>query len=255
LADDDTLTRPDDRLTQHKPKRRWALRVTVVLLVLPVLAHFGITCATRITPPPIADTQGEPVAAPGSPDLRTLGPAYAKKRGAILEVRLVGTPEQIGHQHARLLYSEMVANEGVLYDQFQRFVPIAPLRWLIMDVSRLSFRRVDEGMTDERRHEIAAEARGFSPDPYASVLPTYHRFVFLHSLYDIALSFEHSPLIGCTSFALTDGAFEGGHAVLARNFDFEAGSIFDTGKAVFLMREDGRIPYASVAWPGLVGAL
>jgi hypothetical protein len=114
---------------------------------------------------------------------------------------------------------------------------------------------VDQGIPEDRRREIAAEAQGFSPDPYEDFLPTYHRFVFLQSLYDIALSFEHSPLIGCTSFALTGGASQDGHTVLARNFDFEAGSIFDTGKAVFLVREDGRIPYASVAWPGLVGAL
>jgi hypothetical protein len=43
--------------------------------------------------------------------------------------------------------------------------------------------------------------------------------------------------------------------VLARNFDFEAGPIFDEQKAVFLVHEAGRIPYASVSWPGLVGAV
>jgi hypothetical protein len=175
-------------------------------------------------------------------------------RGNILEVRLMGTPEQVGYRHSRLLYPEMVTNEGTLQAQFRHFVPIPPLRWLIMDISRVQFRQVDQGMTPNRRREIAAEAQGFSPDPYDGILPTYHRLVFLHSLYDIALSFEHSPLIGCTSFALGDGAFENGHAVLARNFDFEAGSIFDTGKAVFLVHEEGAIPYASVAWPGLVGA-
>jgi hypothetical protein len=149
----------------------------------------------------------------------------------------------------------MVENEGVLYEQFRTFVPFAPARWLIMDLSRLKFRRVDQGMPEDRRREIAAQSRGFFPDPYDDVLPSYHRFVFLQALYDIALSFEHSPLIGCTSFALTDGAFQEGHAVLARNFDFEAGSIFDEGKAVFLVHEEGRIPYGSVAWPGLVGAV
>ena len=86
-------------------------------------------------------------------------------------------------------------------------------------------------------------------------MSTYHRFIFLQSLYDIALSFEHSPLLGCTSFALTGSASEDGHVLLARNFDFEAGPVFDEKKAVFLMREEGRIPYASVSWPGLVGAV
>ncbi|MCC6556668.1 MAG: hypothetical protein IT372_27220 [Polyangiaceae bacterium] len=243
----------------HAPARsRLArrLRRLVALAAIaaaPLVAHLGIAAFTGIDPPELAaPPAGEPAALG---DLRVLGRAYARRRGKILEVRLAGSPEEIGHQHGRLLYPEMVHNEGTLHDQFRRHVPLAPLRWLIMDASRLEFRAVDEGMSPARRLEIAAEARAFSPDPFESFLPTYHRFVFLQSLYDIALSFERSPLLGCTSFALTDGAFEGGHAVLARNFDFEAGPIFDEGKAVFLVREDGRIPYASVAWPGLVGVV
>lgn len=238
------------RLARHKKK----LIALAVLIGLPVLAHAGIAVSTRIEPPAIAPASGEPVTS-AEGELRSLGPAYARRRGRILEVRLAGTPEEIGHQHGRLLYKEMVENEGILLGQFRHYVPVAPLRWLIMDISRLQFRGVDRGMPEERRREIASQARAFSPDLYDDLLPTYHRFVFLQSLYDIALSFEHSPLIGCTSFALTDGAFEGGRAVLARNFDFEAGPIFDEGKAVFLVREEGRIPYASVAWPGLVGAV
>lgn len=241
------------RLARHRRK----LLVAVALVAAPLAAHLGIVAGTRIRPPDIVNVAatGEPTLAPGTGDLRILGPGYARHRGRILEVRLAGTPEEIGHQHGRLLYPEMAANEGTLYDQFRHYVPVAPLRWLMMDISRLQFRDVDQGMTEGRRREIAAQAQAFSPDPFAGFLPTYHRFIFLQSLYDIALSFEHSPLLGCTSFALTDGAFAGGHAVLARNFDFEAGPVFDEGKAVFLLHEAGRIPYASVAWPGLVGAV
>ncbi len=235
-----------------RARRRKTLWALGILLTLPILAHVVVLLSTSIQPPQIAAVSGEPVEAENG--VRKLDSSYARKRGEILEVRLTGTPEELGYRHARLLYSDMVQNEGILQGQFQHFVPIPPLRWLIMDLSRVEFRQVDQGMPDMRRREIAAEARGFFPDPYDSALPTYHRFIFLHSLYDIALSFEHSPLIGCTSFALGDGAFQNGHVVLARNFDFEAGSIFDTGKAVFLVHEDNAIPYASVAWPGLVGA-
>ncbi|MFT3765439.1 MAG: C45 family autoproteolytic acyltransferase/hydrolase [Minicystis sp.] len=234
------------------PKKLAAL---AVILLGPVLAHAVVGATTRIEPPQIAAIVGAPTISPADPDLRLLGPAYARHRGKILEVRLSGTPEEIGLQHGRLLYPEMIENEGTLYAQLQHFVPFLPARLLIMDLSRVQFRHVDRGMPDERRREIAAEAAALSPDPYAGILPTYHRFVFLHALYDIALSFEHSPLLGCTSFALTGSAAEGGHVILARNFDFEAGPVFDEKKAVFLMREEGRIPYASVAWPGLVGAV
>jgi hypothetical protein len=234
-------------------RHRKKLAALALCLGAPALAHAGIVASTRIEPPAIAAPSGEPVEGPGG--LRVLGPAYARRRGKILEVRLAGSPEAIGWQHARLLYRDMVADEAALYGQFERFVPVGAVRTLLMDVSRLEFRHVDRGMDEARRREVAAQALGFSPDPFASVLATYHRFVFLQALYDIALSFERSPLLGCTSFALGDGAFEGGHAVLARNFDFEAGPIFDEQKTVFLVREDGAIPYASVAWPGLVGAV
>jgi isopenicillin-N N-acyltransferase like protein len=236
-------------------RHRKKLAAAAALITLPIGLHVAIGVGTRIHPPAIERAAGEPVRDAADADLTTLGRAYARHRGRVLEVRLEGTPEAIGHQHGRLLYGAMVENEGKLLADFRRFVPVAPARWLIMDLSRLKFRRVDLGMPEAFRREIAAQAGAFTPDPYEAFLPTYHRFVFLQSLYDIALSFEHSPLIGCTSFALTGGAFEGGGVVLARNFDFEAGPVFDEGKAVFLVRETGRIPYASVAWPGLVGVV
>lgn len=236
------------RLRRHKKK----LVALSVLLLGPCGFHWGVRAGTHIEPPAVQVPSGE---AQKTGDLRTFGKSYVTHRGKMLEVGLAGTPEEIGFAHSRLLRGEMVSNEGTLYGQFEKYVPIPPLRWLIVDISRLQFRAVDRGISEERRREIAAQALGFSPDPYADFMPTYHRLVFLQSLYDIALSFEHSPLLGCTSFALTGAASEGGHAILARNFDFEAGPIFDVGKAVFLVREEGRIPYASVAWPGLVGTV
>jgi hypothetical protein len=76
--------------------------------------------------------------------------------------------------------------------------------------------------------------------------------LYLYALYDIALPLEHSPLIGCTSFAF---AGDGGHEIVGRAFDFEAGEVFDRDKVVYLVREDGAIPFASVAWPGFIGVV
>jgi hypothetical protein len=243
------------RLRALAARRPKTLAALLVLVLGPVLAHACVAATTRIEPLPAVAAGGEPTVSPGDPDLRVLGPAYARHRGKILEVRLAGSPEEIGHQHGRLLYPEMVEDEGTLYTELHRVVPFAPARMLLVDLARWQYRRVDRGMAGDRLREIAALAAAFSPDPFEGFLPTYHRFVFLQSLYDIALSFEHSPLIGCTSFALTGGAAEGGHVVLARNFDFEAGPVFDEKKTVFLVRERGRIPYASVAWPGLAGVV
>ncbi|MEI9949673.1 MAG: hypothetical protein WDO74_12010 [Pseudomonadota bacterium] len=173
-------------------------------------------------------------------------------RGKLLEVGLRGKPEQIGFQHARLLYPEMVANEGVLLGRFQEQVPSQLARRLLLDLAELRYAHVDRGMSLARREEIAAGARGFQPDPYAGWFPTYQRFVYLNALYDMALSFEHSPLIGCTTITFGGDALEGGGGILARAFDFEVDEVFDRHKAVFLVRELAK--FRSLRWPGPVSS-
>ena len=134
-------------------RHRKKLIALALVVIVPAAAHGYVRASTRLEPPAFAPASGEPATSPSYPDLRTLGPAYARHRGKILEVRLAGTPEQIGHQHARLLYPEMVQNEGVLYGQFEQFVPFPPARWLMTDLALLRFRAVD------RRHAARVPPR------------------------------------------------------------------------------------------------
>ena len=233
--------------------RHWGKLGATALLLSLVAAHFGIGARARLSAPPIAEPSGQAVRS--SATLRRFADSYVLTRGKLLEVGLRGTPEQIGYRHARLLYPEMVQNEGILLGRFREQVSNPMLRGLLLDLAELRYAHVDRGMSAARRLEIAAGARGFQPDPYADVFPTYQRFVYLNALYDMALSFEHSPLIGCTTFTLGADALEGGGGILARAFDFEVDEVFDRHKAVFLVREEGQIPFASVAWPGLVGVV
>ena len=233
--------------------RHWGKLTALTLLVALGSLHLGVGRRARLTPPAVSLPQGEPTHP--TPNLRRFGDSYALTRGKILEVGLRGKPEQIGFEHARLLYPEMVQNEGILLGRFQEQVRNPLLRGVLLDLAELRYAHVDRGMSLSRRLEIAAGARGFSPDPYAGIFPTYQRFVYLNALYDMALSFEHSPLIGCTTFTFGGDALDGGGGILARAFDFEVDEVFDDHKAVFLVREDGQIPFASVAWPGLVGVV
>lgn len=234
-------------------RRHLGKLIAAALLAGVACAHFAVNARARISPPPIAEPRGE--ASRPSPTLRRFGDSYALGRGKLLEVGLRGNPQQIGFQHARLLYPEMVANEGILLHRFEQQVPSKLARGMLLDLAELRYAHVDRGMSLARREEIAAGARGFQPDPYSGLFPTYQRFVYLNALYDMALSFEHSPLIGCTTITLGGDALEGGGGILARAFDFEVDEVFDRHKAVFLVREEGKIPFASVAWPGLVGVV
>ena len=234
-------------------RRHWGKLTLATLLGSLGALHLGVAARARLTPPAVSLPQGEPTHPTRT--LRRFGESYALTRGKILEVGLRGKPEQIGFEHARLLYPEMVQNEGILLGRFQQQVSNPVLRNVLLDLAELRYAHVDRGMSLARRTEIAAGARGFSPDPYAGIFPTYQRFVYLNALYDMALSFEHSPLIGCTTFTFGGDALDGGGGILARAFDFEVDEVFDDHKAVFFVREDGQIPFASVAWPGLVGVV
>jgi len=238
-----------------RPKR--ALRALGIVLGACVLGlfvfHVGVGRAARLVPPSVAPSAAQVTTSPGG--VRHFGAAYARKVGSILQVGLQGDPVSIGYSHARLLYPEMVENEGILLGRFKDQVPVRAARSLLLDLAQLRYRHVDEQMSPDRLREIAAGSLGFQPDPYAELFPTFQRFVYLNALYDISLSFEGSPLIGCTTFTFDGAATPDGSGVLARAFDFEVDDIFDRRKAVFLVRETGKIPFASVAWPGLVGVV
>ncbi len=232
---------------------RWACVLLAALVLALVVFHFAVGHAAKLEAPQVALPADE--VKPGRGDVRRFGPAYARRAGRILQVGLVGSPETIGYSHARLLYPEMVENEGVLLGRFRDQVPLRAVRSLLLDLAQLRYRRVDSQMAPERLREIAATSLGFQPDPYAELFPTFQRFVYLNALYDISLSFEGSPLIGCTTFTFDHEATADGSGLLARAFDFEVDDVFDERKALFLVRETGKIPFASVAWPGLVGVV
>lgn len=235
------------------PRRhRKKLVALAAVILLPVLAHVAVGCVTRISPPDVPTPRFTANETAGG--VRRTARGWTTVRGVRL-VYLAGTPEEIGAQHTALLYDRMAEDERVLWDGFAELVPFAPARTLMFDIGRFRYRAVADGFPDARRRELAAEAGAFVPDPYAGHLPTYQRMVMLHALYDIALSFERSPLLGCTAFGLGPEATADGHTLFARAFDFEAADVFDKDKAVFLVHEDGKIPFASVAWPGFVGVV
>jgi isopenicillin-N N-acyltransferase-like protein len=243
-------------VVRRGPLRRtlgWLLRGVAALLVLLLMLHAFVDHLAHAEP--VAVTRPRMEVVPGIAGVRRFGESWVATRGGLLEVRLQGTPEAIGFAHTALLRREMVENEGVLLGRFEDAVPGRLTRTLLLDLARFRYRTLEEGMARDRRTEIAASAAGFVPDPYADFLPTYERFLYLNALYDMALSFEHSPLVGCTTVGFRGAARPGGGVLLARAFDMEVDAVFDRKKAVFLVSAAGAIPFASVAWPGLVGVV
>jgi len=232
-------------------RARGRLWLALGLLLLMSAVHPGIRALSKMRPPEVPLST---LTRSDHRDARQAGRASVRTVGKILEVRLAGTAEEIGAEHSLLLHDEMVATESVVWQLLDQKVPNRVARWLLLDAGQLAYRRVADSMSDARRREIAAAALAFRPDPFADRFDTFQRFVYLSSLYDISLGYERSPLVGCTTFTFS-GPAAAGSPLLARAFDFDVDDVFDEKKAVFLVSEDGKIPFASVAWPGLVGVV
>ncbi|MFW5739067.1 MAG: C45 family autoproteolytic acyltransferase/hydrolase [Myxococcota bacterium] len=232
-----------------KARQRALTRAAVAALFALLAAYTLILAAVTPRPVPV-DVATSSVAT--DDNVRRSGSSWARRRGGMLQVYLHGTPQRIGAAHARLLRPHMVANERALWSVFEELVPTALLRTVIIDAARIRFAGLSESIGYARRAELSAAAQAFRPDPFEERFPTYARFLMLNALYDVSLSFEHSPLIGCSSVFVRDDA-DG--PLLGRNFDFEAHPIFDRDKAVIVFDEPGKIPVLSVAWPGLAGVV
>jgi hypothetical protein len=201
----------------HRTWRRLSRRLLMIVactMLLCCLLHGAVRFWTALSPP---DVRVEHLKREGQGLVRRVGAAMALKRQGIWEVLLSGSAATMGWDHAALLREEMLENEAVLHAELVGRVPFKPMRELIFDLAALRYRGLERSWSAARRQEIAATALAFAPDPFEDTFPTYQRFVYLNALYDIALSFEHSPLVGCTTFTVAPSRSSRGRCLRVRS--------------------------------------
>jgi isopenicillin-N N-acyltransferase like protein len=174
--------------------------------------------------------------------------------GSVWVLRLRGSPYDSGYAHGKLGNRLIGAADDHMFDMMARYVPSSWNRWLMMSAVRWRHRSLAEQTPNDHRLEVAGMSAAIL-DLHRDVLPTYQKLLYYHSTHEITQGLEHSPLLGCTAFALHGQAGAAGRLVIGRNFDFEGGDIFDREKAVIFEHPDGKIPFASVAWVGFAGVV
>ncbi len=227
-----------------------ALQAIGIFAVLIAAVH-AFDFATRIDPPALPPPAALPVRIEG--DTARVGGAYLAPRGKLRVMQVAGDPVELGYQHARLAGPLIAIGDARMLALFERTVPWRPIRSVMSALVQARYRRLDQTFPSDRRAELFGESAGYD-DPYTDVFPTYQRLVYLHSLYDIALAFEHSPLL-CTAFVAAGPATVDGHTIVGRNFDFDVDPWFDDDKIVEIVSPQGKIPFASIAWPGMTGVV
>jgi hypothetical protein len=116
-------------------------------------------------------------------------------------------------------------------------------------------RGLDETITPEHLAEIWGVSQAIE-DPYDWLGDQYSRKVYYHALHDLGQAFVDTPLVvACSGFMAGPGSTRDGHWLLARNFDFDGGSVFDRDKVLVFRTPENGIPNVSVAFAGMVGVV
>ncbi|MDW8283974.1 MAG: C45 family peptidase [Myxococcales bacterium] len=242
----------------HVRSRRGARRALLMVVAVVggglLLGYAAFLRLTRIVPPALpagASTSGE-LTVHGA--RVSFGASWVSRERGIWEYHLSGEPFEMGLAHGRLGNRLLMETDDYMFAEFRRYVPSRLARFAIRLGVLFQHRHLTDHIPLRLQQEMLGLSLGYI-DRYEDFLPAYHRTVLYHALHDITQTLERSPLIGCTAFAATRAATLSGHLILGRNFDFEGPPIFDRDKAVLFFRPRGRIPFASVAWTGLMGVV
>jgi tetratricopeptide (TPR) repeat protein len=239
-----------------RPRRRTARTVLGIGLgvAISLVVGYGVFVhLTRIEPPEgMSASHHQPVEVHGA--RAAVGESWVSRERGIWEYHLSGAPFEMGYAHTRLGNRLLMETDEYMFAEMRRYVPSPVARFLIRNGVRLRYRGLPAHILPDQLQEIAGMSQGYL-DLHTDFLPTFHRMVFYHALHDITQGLERSPLLGCTAFAATGQATQSGHLIIGRNFDFEGPPIFDKEKAVLFFRPRGKLPFASVAWTGMIGAV
>jgi predicted choloylglycine hydrolase len=180
-----------------------------------------------------------------------LGKNWFGERDGLRTLYLTGTPFERGYANGRLTEKLVYRQEQVVVDLMHTMIP----RWWAQVAVKASIvfqtRYLSRYFSPEIQMEILGMTHG-CPDRRPQDGPYFHRVLSYHAAQDISYMLMNHPLLrGCTGFA----SWEGGHLWCGRNFDWEAAPVFDEDRVLTLCEPDKGIPFVSLAWAGMAGAV
>jgi len=238
------------RLKRWLRRGLWAVAGLLVLVGL----FLGWALLFCFAEPPELDYEPAALAfekpsAPGPDGRIHFGPNWfvPQKGRSLLSVE--GDPFSLGYANATLTRDYLAEQERSLFDTVAKFFPSKAAIYGIGLVVLVNNRNLPDYVPQDYLEEIYGLSEA-AVDLYPEFGPRYHRILNYHAAHDIGHWVYDKPVIGCTAFAVA-----GERLLVGRNFDFEAGSVFDENKIIARFRPDRGYAFLSVAWPGMAGAV
>ncbi|WP_434427871.1 C45 family autoproteolytic acyltransferase/hydolase [Nannocystis pusilla] len=129
-------------------------------------------------------------------------------------------------------------------------------RWTADMVMRWDFRESDHSLAPGVRRELAALAAAM-PEAGGERLSSYHRLFLDQSFVELTRRLDDVLLEGnmFAAAARPKGGGERGNLVIGRSFFADLGLDVEPDRLVTIVHPDGKYPFASVGWAGLMGVV
>ncbi|MCD4814745.1 C45 family peptidase [bacterium] len=186
--------------------------------------------------------------------MRRVGKNYAFTRQGVDACHLEGLPEGRGAAMARLYTEEFAAMERSLIETVETFIPYAAVRWLMARLVGIRNRGLDRFVPPAVQAELAGLVLA-SRDNYPQYGDYFNRLLNYLAAHDISHAYMDYMFMACTAFGLSAEMTAANAPLMARNFDFEAGTAFDEHKLVMVIQPEAGLRFLSIAWPGMVGVV
>ena len=246
-----------------KRLKKWIARLIVAALVVLVLA--GWLAAVLMVRHSIVATRRRCRRTrpyfklkPEQRDGKTwLGKSWTYEREGLRVVYLQGSPLEIGYADGVLMQDKMHTLEKEFLEMIRGYVPQHWVMELLKNYVIYRNRHLSDFVPSDYRLEIYATTLGCS-DIHPEEGNFYNRLLNYHAAHDVSYMMIDNPFIskaGCTAFGAWGNATESGHLITGRNFDWEAAEVFSRDRVVEMFEPDGGIPFISLSWAGMKGAV
>lgn len=185
------------------------------------------------------------------------GRSWLARRGGLWVMHFEGSPVDIGDAHGQLagrLFRNIDSRvDAMLDDRYRGYIET----WAELMLLRWDYRVADAALDPDHRRELSALATTL-PDDGEGELDPYHRLFLYQCFMDLTQRLQDVMVEG-SMFAVaprtTGAGQESGNLVIGRTLSLDFGPNFEADRVVAFYYPDGKYPFVSIGWAGLVGVV
>lgn len=194
-----------------------------------------------------------PVPVTSAEESGPVGIRIEKSANSHRHIILEGSDFHRGAEFGRLSQEELLKQEQLLISKLDGFIGNSFVQSLFFTTAMIWFHDADTFIDDASLKEMQGVAK-WAPKKYDYLSDGLTRQVAYHGLHEVGQMFvdEDRVDMGCFASAIQSKKKEW---VIGRNFDFDVDGMFDQEKILKWVFPDQGIPFLSVIWGGMVGAV